>query len=51
MKDWTWYILYILAIIGNLWAIYEGLYVEATYCVAWMIFVEIKLWRAENSDR
>ena len=51
MKSWKWYILYFLAVTGNLLAIYDKRWIEATYCTAWMIYCEIKIWRTENSDR
>ena len=48
MNKLIWHLLYILAIIGNFWAITEGRWTEATYCVVWLVYYEIKIRRADN---
>ena len=50
MSNWFWYFLYLVAFVGNLGMIAHALWIEATYCVAWMIYCEIKIWRADNGD-
>lgn len=48
MGNWMFYLLSLVAFVGNICAIAHAHWAEATYCMAWMIYFEIKIWRADN---